>query len=151
MKHYVITIADNEKSVKAAERCIKSGLSTGGLTIEKWKATTPADDLNGIVKAFGINIAAMDEVYSRTENCIAAFLSHFSLWQECVRTKESITIFEHDAICINNISSDMVFRHLQPVLGKKVTGKKVTEKKSQQKSHRKKSHREKKSQGKKVT
>jgi len=110
MKHYVITIADNEKSVKAAERCIKSGLSTGGLTIEKWKATTPADDLNGIVKAFGINVAAMDEVYSRTENCIAAFLSHFSLWQECVRTKESITIFEHDAICINNISSNMVFK-----------------------------------------
>lgn len=103
MKNYVITIFDNKKSEKAAERCISSGSKTGGLSIEKWKATTPEDDLNKIINDEKINAAAMNEVYSRTPNCIAAFLSHYSLWKLSVESKEEVTIFEHDAVCTNNI------------------------------------------------
>ena len=103
MKNFVITIIDNEKSEKAAERCITSGYQHGGLVIGKWKATTPNDDIQKIIKDEKINTAYMDEVYSRTPNCIAAFLSHFSLWKLSVESKEEITIFEHDAVCTNNI------------------------------------------------
>lgn len=103
MKNFVITIFGNEKSEKAAERCITSGYQHGGLVIGKWKATTPKDDIQRIIKDEKINTAYMDEVYSRTPNCIAAFLSHFSLWKLSVESKEEITIFEHDAVCINNI------------------------------------------------
>ena len=110
MKNYVITIMDNEKSVEAAQRCIRSGYTTGGLDIQHWKATTPADDLLSITAKNGIEMSAMDEVYSRTSNCIAAFLSHFSLWKECVELNQEVTIFEHDAICINNINSQIVYK-----------------------------------------
>ena len=103
MKHYVITIFDNEKSQSVAERCIKSGRSIGKLDIEKFKAITPNDDLDKIIKSEKINIAAMNEVYSRTSNCIAAFISHYRLWKYSVETNQEITIFEHDAVCVNTI------------------------------------------------
>ena len=109
-KHYVITIFGNKKSEEAAERCTKSGLQVGGLMIEKWKATTPQDDIGQIVKDEGINTAYMDEVYSRTPNCIAAFLSHYSLWKHSVETNREVTIFEHDAVCVNNINADIQYK-----------------------------------------
>jgi len=102
-EHYVITIFGNEKSEAAAERCIKSGLQVGGLKIEKWKATTPNDDIKKIIKDEKINTAYMDEVYSRTPNCIAAFLSHYSLWKHSVEKNKEVTIFEHDAVCVQNV------------------------------------------------
>ena len=56
-----------------------------------------------------INTAAIDEVYSRTSNCLAAYLSHYRLWKECVELNQEITIFEHDAVCINNINSHIAY------------------------------------------
>lgn len=100
---------DNEKSVKSAERCITSGYTTGGITIEKWPATTPRDDINIIAANEGINTAAIDEVYSRTSNCLAAFLSHYRLWKWSVQNNEEITIFEHDAVCVNVINSTIIY------------------------------------------
>jgi hypothetical protein len=104
MKHYVITIMDNDKSIEAANRCIESGLTTGGISIDKWYATTPRDNLDGIIDASKILMKGFDEVWSRSDNCRAAFLSHFSLWQESVRLNQEVTIFEHDAVCVNYIS-----------------------------------------------
>lgn len=101
-KAYVITILDNERSVQVAERCIKSG-KKHGLDIEMWKAYTPNDDLINRFASFGINPRAFDEVYSRTENCMAAFLSHYSLWAKAVREKIDVLIFEHDAVIVNEI------------------------------------------------
>ena len=109
MKNYVITIMDNNKSFMAAQRCIKSGYATGGLEIAHWEATTPADDLDEFIKSEKINISAMNEVYSRTSNCIAAFISHYKLWKECVELNQEITIFEHDAVCVNNINSQLIY------------------------------------------
>lgn len=105
MKHYVITIMDNDKSVEAADRCIKSGSAVGNLDIEKWTATTPRDDLDSIIDTNKIIMTGFDEVWSRSDNCRAAFLSHFSLWKESVRINEEITVFEHDAVCVSNIPS----------------------------------------------
>ena len=109
MKNYVITIMDNEQSIRAAERCIQSGKSVGGITIEHWRATTPRDDIYEIAKDEYINTTSMDEVYSRTPNCLAAFLSHYRLWKECVELNQEFTIFEHDAVCVNNINSQLTY------------------------------------------
>jgi len=122
MKNYVITIMDNEKSILVANRCIKSGLSTGGLEIEHWKATTPADDIDGFIKSENINISAMNEVYSRTSNCVAAFISHYKLWKLCAEGKEEVTIFEHDAVCVNNIPTHIIYNGVIS-LGKPSYGK----------------------------
>ena len=45
MKHYVITIIDNKKSVEAALRCIASARMNAGIDVEMFHAVTPAIDL----------------------------------------------------------------------------------------------------------
>ena len=103
MRAYVITIQDNAKSVEAAEKCIMSGVKQG-LIINQWKATTPNDKPFEMLQTMGIDATKLDEVYSRADNCAAAFLSHHSLWEECLKVNEPIMIFEHDAIIVDTIS-----------------------------------------------
>lgn len=97
MKNFVIGIIDNPKSVAAAERCMWSGERYGS-KINMFKAITPKDDPVKIAEKEGINVKGFEEVYSRFENCLSAFLSHFTLWKQCLESKEVYTIFEHDAI-----------------------------------------------------
>lgn len=122
MKNFVITIMDNEKSVKAAERCITSAYKDGGLVVGKWTATTPRDNLKQLLEKEKINPASMAEVYSRTPNAVAAFLSHFSLWKMCAESGFEMTIFEHDAVCVNNIPTNISYNGVIS-LGKPSYGK----------------------------
>jgi GR25 family glycosyltransferase involved in LPS biosynthesis len=103
MKNYVITILGNDKSVEAAERCITSAEVTG-MTVEKFSAITPQNsNLEALIAEKKINKEGLYEKYSRPENCVAAFLSHFHLWEMCVRDNEEYTIFEHDAFVLDPI------------------------------------------------
>ena len=108
MKHFVITITENEKSVAVAERCIKSGAKYG-LDIKKFDAITPEKDLDNLMMFNGIQQNGFVEKYSRQRNCMAAFMSHFSLWKMSVELKEEITIFEHDAVVVNEIPSFLLY------------------------------------------
>lgn len=100
MKSYVITIADNQRSVDAAQRCIDSG-ARYGINIEMWPAITPQNNnVFELAKKQGISIDGFKERYSRLENCVAAFLSHFSLWGQCYISNEELQIFEHDAVIV---------------------------------------------------
>ena len=96
MKAYVITILDNELSVKAAKMCIKSA-DLYGLEVNMWKATTPRDNPHEIFEIKGISSEKFEEKYSRKLNCMSAFLSHHSLWEEALLRNETMMIFEHDA------------------------------------------------------
>jgi GR25 family glycosyltransferase involved in LPS biosynthesis len=121
MKMYVITIKENERSVQVADRCVKSGL-VFGYKINKHKAYTPENcDVYEELKKLKYPSAAFNEIYSRPENCIAGFLSHHSLWKKCVRSKEPIVIFEHDAVLVGDIPQMMMFDILN--LGKPSYGK----------------------------
>ena len=102
MKHYVITMSQTSKSVAAAERCIESG-ARHGLEIEKWEATTPNELLSAFLLDAGIKPEGFKEKYSRLENCMAAFHSHWSLWKHCTEIQQEVTIFEHDAVVVDNI------------------------------------------------
>lgn len=97
MKAFVIAIDGHEKSQAAADRCILSG-KRNGIEVEKWSAYTPDHDPITLAGHMGIDTRRFDEIYSRQDNCIAAFLSHHSLWKECVELNEPIAIFEHDAV-----------------------------------------------------
>jgi|TARA_B100001094_G_C18050753_1_gene729890 GR25 family glycosyltransferase involved in LPS biosynthesis len=108
MKSFVITIESIEKSVQAANRCIKTGKKYG-FEIEKFKATTPADNPIEIIHKLGISPQGFAEKYSRRENCIAAFLSHYYLWKKAVDTNENIIIFEHDAIITGSLPENFKF------------------------------------------
>ena len=96
MKNYVITIMDNPRSVEVAKRCIDSGMDNG-IHIEHFKAITPKDNLTKLMKTEGINASGFEEKWSRQPNCMAAFMSHYSLWKKSVELNEEVTIFEHDA------------------------------------------------------
>jgi len=102
MKAYVITIMDHERSVQAAERCIRSA-ARFGLDVKKFHAITPKSNLTQMLIDRGISDQDFREVYSRTPNCIAAFLSHYTLWEKSVKTNEDILIFEHDAVVKSEI------------------------------------------------
>ena len=102
MKNYVITIMTEPMSVKAAERCIESG-RLKGTPISKWAATVPNTLLPGLLEASNIGQQGFVEKYSRLDNCMAAFHSHWSLWKHCTEIQEEVTIFEHDAVIVDHI------------------------------------------------
>ena len=97
MKAFVITIVGNEKSEEAADRCIRSG-RIQGLEIQKFKAITPKDNPKDIFKSRGLPEDMFEEMYSRKLNCMSAFLSHFSIWEDCAVNDDTYVIFEHDAV-----------------------------------------------------
>ena len=99
---------DNEQSVAAAERCIRSGKKYG-IKIEKHKAFTPKDNPHLILHKKGIQPAFFHEKYSRPENCMSAFLSHHSLWEKSVKDDEPLIIFEHDAVVIGYLPIEEKF------------------------------------------
>lgn len=107
---YVITIPELARSVKAAERCIKSA-AVYNLEVQKFAAITPKDDPNGQFKLRSIPTTYFEEVYSRRINCMAAFLSHFSLWEKCVLSGKNTVIFEHDAIVTGDVPVKAKFDH----------------------------------------
>lgn len=103
MKAYVITIMENPESVKAADRCIKSAAKYG-LEVEKFPAVTPAKDPLWYARKKGIPVKGFEEKYSRFENCISAFLSHFSLWEKCLKDNSNYMILEHDAYFVDSVN-----------------------------------------------
>jgi GR25 family glycosyltransferase involved in LPS biosynthesis len=67
-------------------------------------AITPKNtDIQNKLKEEGISQEGFKEVYSRLDNCTAAFLSHYSLWKLAVESSTTITVFEHDAVIVNQI------------------------------------------------
>lgn len=113
MKAYVITIMNNEKSVQAAKRCIKSA-KMNDIEVEMHQAMTPADKPSNFLASRGIDSSHFEEVYSRHENCMAAFSSHFSLWEKCAVDNEPFLILEHDAYFVGPVP-DVDFMHVMTV------------------------------------
>ena len=112
MKHYVITIKDLPQSVEYAERLIQSG-ERYGMKIEMFDAITPSNtDITEMMKKEELSPLGFTEAYSRIDNCIAAFLSHYSLWNMCLRTRQPITIFEHDAVIVDDIKDTIPFNKI---------------------------------------
>lgn len=107
---FVITIMDLKKSVKAADRCIKSA-SMFNMKVEKFAALTPKDNPEAQFKVRNIPTENFEEVYSRRVNCMATFLSHFSLWERCLQSGKRTVIFEHDAIVTGDVPVFANFQH----------------------------------------
>lgn len=126
MKAYVITITTLPKSIEIANRCIESG-KRFGIDIEVFPAITPKDNVHQLANQFGINTKGFDERFSRRDNAIACFLSHYSLWKLCVELKEPIFILEHDAVITDKIDMNIQFKGVLS-LGKPSYGKFVTPK-----------------------
>lgn len=121
MKSYVITIYSIPESVQTAERCIASAKKFG-VKVEKYNAFTPANKPTLILHNKGVKVEGMKEVYSRTENATAGFLSHFDLWEKCIEDNEKYLIFEHDAVVVDKIPVNAPFDKVMTI-GKPSYGK----------------------------
>lgn len=120
MKAKVITIMDNDRSVEAAKRCIKSGKNYS-LEIEMHEAITPDHNPIQLAEDLGINTSKFKNEFSKFERCLAAFLSHRSCWQEAYESRTPMLIFEHDAVINNNLPIE--FKGLVVNIGKPSYGK----------------------------
>jgi len=107
MKSYVITIMDMPESVDAAKRCIAS---MPEFDVQMFPAITPINNRltpDKLAREKGIDLTWFHQLdgakYSRMNRCVAAFLSHHTLWEMCVRDNEEYQIFEHDAVRVGNL------------------------------------------------
>jgi GR25 family glycosyltransferase involved in LPS biosynthesis len=129
MKNYVIAIRDIDRSMQAAQRCIESG-ARHGVDIEVFDAVTPRNtDVLQFLREEEMSIEGFKEIYSRLENCVAAFASHYTLWKMCSQSKNEFTIFEHDSIIVDtipeNIPYDKVINLGKPSYGRYNTPQKL--------------------------
>lgn len=108
MKAYVIAIEGHAKSQQAADRCIESG-KLFGVDIQKFDAITPEDDIEALAGMAGVPLYRFVSKYSPTENALAAFMSHYSLWNLCAGSNEPIAIFEHDAVLTGALPQPPMF------------------------------------------
>lgn len=97
----VITLTGVQESVKVAERCIKSARHHG-VEVVVFNAVTPKLSKE-LASENKVVVHSFREKYSRYRNALAAFMSHFCLWKECVESKQPFLILEHDAVFLNDI------------------------------------------------
>lgn len=104
MKAFVITIEQLPQSVEVAKRCIASG-KKHGVHVEHWKATTPEDKPIDIFKEEGLSPRNFSIKFSRKENVLSCFLSHYFLWKACAYDpdREPYMILEHDAVFVDSL------------------------------------------------
>lgn len=123
MKAYIITLEDNEDSVRAARVCKASHKKfENTFEIEEVNATT-AKLAEVSLKAAGLE---WNYPWSGSENDfksgliksayttadprkrIACFMSHYRLWHRCREQDEPILVLEHDAVFIRNLDFEQV-------------------------------------------
>jgi len=115
MKAYVITIQDHDQSMQASRRCIESAKKYG-IDVDVFPGYTPENNPGAIAAIKGIPTEKFKEIYSRYDRCLAAFLSHHQLWEDCVEANEDFLILEHDAVFVNGIPN--IIKHPIVCLGK---------------------------------
>ena len=91
MKTFIITIKDNNDSVRSTKQTIQSAKDVG--------YTEPIEIFDAILPNEWKNILPYENTfwhYARPDNVGACFASHYLLWIKCIELGEPILILEHD-------------------------------------------------------
>jgi len=124
IKYKVIAIENNPQSVASAERCIRSAKSVG-IEVEMVAAFTPK---NNPLQHFKNNKLPLERFekdakqYSRFENVLSCFLSHWRLWRMAYRKNQTTCILEHDAFFFDTVPENISFQYCVTI-GKPSYGK----------------------------
>ena len=98
MKQYVIHIPSSKVSVKNAQEVIDSAKEIGKIDVELWEGQHRDSAFRKMYeKNMRLHRMTEWENYSYLDCIVGCFMSHFSLWEESVRTNERIMVLEHDA------------------------------------------------------
>ena len=123
IKPYIITMMENDLSLQAAKRCIKSA-SKFGYYPEIFNAITPENMPREIFVREDLKTShfTVNSVYSRMEPSMCCFLSHRELWKKSFLDNKSIIVLEHDAVFKDKIPNSAMM-HKFVNLGKPSYGK----------------------------
>lgn len=87
-----------------ARRCMKSARIHNAPEVAVFPAITPKDLPTEIMVSEKLAIRKfIGNPYSRFENVVSCFLSHYLLWKSCIELGEPILILEHDAVFTKEI------------------------------------------------
>jgi len=115
MKTFCITLKNNTISEKLSQECIESG-ETFGWNIEIFEAISAHDISDSTWKNLSLT-PSKDKKFQGRKGAQGCFLSHYHLWNTCVKINENIIILEHDAIIkscwepIENLDVDILKLH----------------------------------------
>ena len=112
MKYKVITIEKNPQSVASAQRCIDSAAKYG-IEVKMVAAFTPENNPREHFSNQRLPLKHFEkdaQQYSRIENVLSAFLSHFNLWRYAASLKEETCILEHDAYFYDGIPDNLSYK-----------------------------------------
>lgn len=128
MQAFVITLQDDENSVSAADKLIKSSEKhENDFVVEKFDAVTP-DQVSDMMSQKKLKwnwpwktlemdmqsgITKQPYLTANRNKRIACFLSHYLLWEKCAALNESIIVFEHDALINRKIRIDLLEAFMQ--------------------------------------
>jgi len=102
MQARVIAI-DHPVSARLADRCVKSG-ARFGVHVDVFMGVQLKDNPRALMEEAGIPTTAFDRnKMAKPEHCMACFLSHRWLWQECATGEEPMVILEHDAVFVGEV------------------------------------------------
>ena len=122
-KAFVITITSFAESLNLAKRCIDSSKKYSGPEVTIFPAITPKDQPSTIMANENLSISKfIGNRYSRFENVVSCFLSHYFLWKYCIELDEPILILEHDSVFTtkldwNSIQFDRIINVGKPSFG----------------------------------
>ena len=129
---YVITLSDSSTSWRSSDRLIASSEKVENeFKIHKTQAITP-DRVTALMSQHRIRwnypwqgteldlqSGLMKSAYQTVDpnKRIACFLSHYLLWKKCVREKQDIMIFEHDAYFTSKLEYSLLFQSPYDIIG----------------------------------
>ena len=121
MKSYIITLLDYPQSMAMARTAWMSGQKLGwdldfwpGVDGSEVSIVDMGDRWN--LRACDLNKKCLTMMQDRP-GVRGCFLSHWSLWNHCVQTNQTIGVFEHDVVFERPPTFDSKFRHVLKLEG----------------------------------
>jgi hypothetical protein len=99
-KKYAIYVESSKLSVESVKRVVRVAKDVGEIDITPYKGHDRYESQN-LRKRYPFKILDKEKIWDKFcyfESMIGCFHSHFSLWEECVKSKEKIMVTEHDTI-----------------------------------------------------
>ena len=96
MKCFVIVLKDNSNAERQFQRCIESG-NRHGWKIERFDAILGSSLTEKDFIAEGLYIRPGTKVSTRP-GALGCFMSHWTLWKQCLQDNEDYIILESDAV-----------------------------------------------------
>lgn len=118
MKNYIIHLPDFDSSVAMATHALDTGTAQGW-DLELYAGVDGRTVAGDAWNSTGITInqaSAKCRDMMQLPGVRGCFLSHWNLWQHCVKTQQSIGIFEHDIEFVKSYQ-DLEFEHVLKLEG----------------------------------